>query len=136
MFANCLRVENGTVRGDSTRRHAVDNLLRHLGVGDDEDGLGVGLVDELVHLPDDVGVSPLVGVPDDGVGVGTPDLSHDTGAVCGDGLPGAPEDTAGCDVGEEERQARANAGSSCDDDNSLEELGGIEKTVEGSTADP
>ena len=93
-------------------------------------------MDELVHLANNVGVSPLVGVPDHGIGVSSLDLRHDLRTICSVRFSGTPEYTARGDVREQKRQARSDTRSSGDDDNLLEQLGGVEKTVEGSTTYP
>lgn len=93
-------------------------------------------MDELVYFPNNVRVSPLVGVPDDGIGVSSLDFLYNSRAICRARLPGTPEYTARCDIGEEKREARSDTRSSCNYNDSLEQLRSVEKSVEGSTTDP
>lgn len=74
--SNHLRVPDGAIRGNASRLHGVDNLLRENGVADDDDGFGVELLVGSVRETDDIG-APVEGVVDDGVGIGATDSSVD-----------------------------------------------------------
>ena len=131
-----LRVKDGTISGDTARFHSVHNPARHLGVGDDEDGLSTGLLNHLVGDRDHVGATHLAGVPDDSVSVSLEDGVDNFRSVGEFGVGSGPEDTAGGPVGVEKGETRSDTGPGGDNDDLLEQLGGVEETVEGLTASP
>lgn len=130
------RIKYGSICSNASALHAVHDLARKLWVRDDENRLGIRLPEESIGDCDHVRTTLCACVPDDGVRVGSEHCIDDSLAVGDFWIRRRPEHPAWSDVSRHQRKSGPDTGASGDDDDLLEELRGVQQSVERVATDP